>query len=539
MVFTKTMDKFKIRIEKEMPLEKKVFQRNTVFGNILHVKRPVKEFRSPAVLKTSEAEDEVADKHDADGKAKRRDQRFRIEQKPSTLLQLLINRFAFEDDAIVIDPCFGSGSTGLSACALGKRFFGMDQDPEARTVACKWLSQHQASGKDLSATQHVLSQKSTTPPGPSGSRHVRKPSRAQVELAFFDSEAQQSTAPPRSKHLPWGLVYVDSSIHVVLVKKRAFVEPLSVHLDKVELKHGQKKFVIICSQDDTGERMKLSSHFWIQNPKGKTHHYFEKFESQYERSARLVELDKFLFSVLNAFGPKKKLQDEVATSAHVTSYQIDVGTLFGTLSSENEDNEDEEGSEEEEEEKEEEEEEEEEEEDEEEEEKGFQEQEQEQEQEEENQEEEEEKEKEMGVEEGKEEEDQEDEEPSELTRVREAAAEVINGMATTEEEEGGSEGSALPRTPSGSPTQGAHSSDDFADTQMLTQSQRTSAKKPRTAPKRALSNLSSSLSQSQEPLSAKRQRRTPEVLTLHQSTPTKKTSPNQSKKGGRGRRKRR
>ena len=87
--------------------------------------------------------------------------------------------------------------------------------------------------------------------------------------------------------------------------------------------------------------------------------------------------------------------------------------------------------------------------------------------------------------------------------------------------------------------EGGDSSDDFAETQMLTQSQRTSAKKTRTAPKRALSNLSSSLSQSQEPLSAKRQRRTPEVLTLHQTTPTKKTSPNQSKKGGRGRRKRR
>ena len=145
----------------------------------------------------------------------------------------------------------------------------------------------------------------------------------------------------------------------------------------------------------------------------------------------------------------------------------------------------------------------------------------------------------MGVEEGEEEEDQEDEEPSELARVREAADEVINGMATTEEEEGGSDGSAPPPTLSGSPTQGADSSDDFTDTQILTQSQRTSDKKPRKAPKRALSNLSSSLSQSQEPLSAKRQRRTPEVLTLHQTTPTKKTSPNQSKKGGRGTRKRR
>jgi hypothetical protein len=330
------MDKFKIRIEKDMPLEKKVFQRNTVFGNILYVKRPVKEFRSPAVLKTSETEDESAEEDDADGKAKRRAHRFRIEQKPTTLLQLPIKRFAFEDNAIVIDPCFGSGSTGLSACAVGKRFFGMDKDPEARTVACKWLSQQQLSGKDLSATQYVLSQNSTPPPGPSGSRHVRDSSRARVELTYFDNEAQQSTPPPGSKHSPWGFVYVESSPHVVFVQNRAFVEPLAVHLDKVELKHGQRKFIIHCTLEESGEEIKLSSNNWIHNPKVKSHRFLEDFVSQYDRSAKLVEMDNSLLSILVAFGPKKKMQDSVATSALIQSYQIDVDVLLsGSDSDEN------------------------------------------------------------------------------------------------------------------------------------------------------------------------------------------------------------
>jgi hypothetical protein len=69
---------------------------------------------------------------------------------------------------------------------------------------------------------------------------------------------------------------------------------------------------------------------------------------------------------------------------------------------------------------------------------------------------------------------------------------------------------------------------------MLTQSQATPPKKPPTVPKRAASCLDTSLSQSQqEPLSAKRVRRQPKDVTLHQATPPKKT-----KTTGRGTRKR-
>jgi hypothetical protein len=76
--------------------------------------------------------------------------------------------------------------------------------------------------------------------------------------------------------------------------------------------------------------------------------------------------------------------------------------------------------------------------------------------------------------------------------------------------------------------------DDFDATQILTQTQGTTPTKPRRVPKRAASCLRSSLSQSQEPLSAKRQQRPPKDVTLHQTTPPKTTKT--SRRGSRNRR---
>lgn len=72
--------------------------------------------------------------------------RFRIEQKPLDLLQMLIRRYAPVRDSIVIDPTFGTGSAGIATFLnsidprIGRRFFfGMDSDPDALVVANKWL----------------------------------------------------------------------------------------------------------------------------------------------------------------------------------------------------------------------------------------------------------------------------------------------------------------------------------------------------------------------------------------------------------------
>jgi hypothetical protein len=121
---------------------------------------------------------------------------------------------------------------------------------------------------------------------------------------------------------------MESSIHVVFVQNDAFVEPHAVHFDKVDLKHGQRKFVIHSTLEDSREGIKLSSQNWIHNPKVKSHRFLVEFVSLYERSAKLLEMDNFFLSVLEAFGPKKKMQNPDATSTLIKSYQIDVDGLL-------------------------------------------------------------------------------------------------------------------------------------------------------------------------------------------------------------------
>jgi pyruvate/2-oxoglutarate dehydrogenase complex dihydrolipoamide acyltransferase (E2) component len=85
--------------------------------------------------------------------ARRMAQRFRVEQKPVELLQMLIRRYAPGKNDIVIDPTFGTGSAGiatyLTSCdeRIGQRyFFGMDSDHHALGVATMWLDEVKAKG---------------------------------------------------------------------------------------------------------------------------------------------------------------------------------------------------------------------------------------------------------------------------------------------------------------------------------------------------------------------------------------------------------
>jgi DNA modification methylase len=82
--------------------------------------------------------------------AKKKKDRFRVEQKPVELLQMLIRRYAPSEGDIVIDPTFGTGSAGVATylastdIRVGQRyFFGMDSDPFAVTVANSFLKETQ------------------------------------------------------------------------------------------------------------------------------------------------------------------------------------------------------------------------------------------------------------------------------------------------------------------------------------------------------------------------------------------------------------
>ena len=53
----------------------------------------------------------------------------RLTQKPVKLLKRLIEIFTDPED-VVIDPCFGSGSTARAAVELGRNFYGFEINKE-------------------------------------------------------------------------------------------------------------------------------------------------------------------------------------------------------------------------------------------------------------------------------------------------------------------------------------------------------------------------------------------------------------------------
>jgi site-specific DNA-methyltransferase (adenine-specific) len=69
-------------------------------------------------------------------------------QKPLPLLLELIEQFT-DPGELVIDPFAGSGSTGVAACRLGRRFAGAELDPDMAALAAEQIA---AEGEGLSVT---------------------------------------------------------------------------------------------------------------------------------------------------------------------------------------------------------------------------------------------------------------------------------------------------------------------------------------------------------------------------------------------------
>lgn len=57
-------------------------------------------------------------------------------QKPVALLEYLIRLYTDEDD-LILDNCMGSGSTGVAALRSGRRFIGIEIDPDMYSIAEK------------------------------------------------------------------------------------------------------------------------------------------------------------------------------------------------------------------------------------------------------------------------------------------------------------------------------------------------------------------------------------------------------------------
>jgi DNA modification methylase len=67
------------------------------------------------------------------------DEREHQTQKPIDLMEKLI-RVVCAPDGVVLDPFCGSGATGCAAIKTGRRFIGIERDPEHFETACRRIA---------------------------------------------------------------------------------------------------------------------------------------------------------------------------------------------------------------------------------------------------------------------------------------------------------------------------------------------------------------------------------------------------------------
>lgn len=65
-------------------------------------------------------------------------------QKPVDMLAYLIRTYS-DYDAVVLDNCMGSGSTGAACAKTGRRFIGIEMDPHYFEVSCNRIEKENES----------------------------------------------------------------------------------------------------------------------------------------------------------------------------------------------------------------------------------------------------------------------------------------------------------------------------------------------------------------------------------------------------------
>lgn len=58
-------------------------------------------------------------------------------QKPVGLMSWCIERAGLRRDALVLDPFMGSGTTGVAAIQMGRKFIGIEREPRYFDIACE------------------------------------------------------------------------------------------------------------------------------------------------------------------------------------------------------------------------------------------------------------------------------------------------------------------------------------------------------------------------------------------------------------------
>ena len=204
--------------------------------------------------------------------AKNRLERFRVEEKPLFLLRLLIARYAPGDDDIVIDPCFGTGSTGVAAFLEDKIFYGMDEDLLATVVADKYLKQTmkkakaKSAGKAFGDPEAVEAGVQSTP----GLFSSDDDEDEEGTLDDSDNDQAEEGTLDDSEHDRWylGDSTNDEGKHVLTLfyqnKDKSWdYENTPVVLANIELKEGSSDFVLSMSLvSNLSDRFTLRSGNW-------------------------------------------------------------------------------------------------------------------------------------------------------------------------------------------------------------------------------------------------------------------------------------
>ena len=69
-------------------------------------------------------------------------------QKPVALMEYLIKTYSNEND-IVLDPCMGSGTTGIACMNTNRKFMGIEKDPVYFQKAYERMFEHQKNSLDF------------------------------------------------------------------------------------------------------------------------------------------------------------------------------------------------------------------------------------------------------------------------------------------------------------------------------------------------------------------------------------------------------
>src|ERR1700690_2963607 len=79
--------------------------------------------------------------------------------KPLGLVSDFVSKFS-DPGEVVLDPFMGSGTTGVAAIQLGRKFIGIEKDPKYFDIACQRIEQAVAQGQLFAPRPHKQVQES-------------------------------------------------------------------------------------------------------------------------------------------------------------------------------------------------------------------------------------------------------------------------------------------------------------------------------------------------------------------------------------------